>query len=72
MSGPEEDVDRVEDAEEGKAPVDRVDDDLLATGGELEDHRAEEEQVDQGPHVEGLSVRFGHGIVGGNVHSTTA
>ena len=56
VSGPEEDVDRVEDAKEGEAPVDRVNDDLLAAGGDLEDHRAEEKQVDQGPHVERLGV----------------
>ena len=51
VSGPEEDVDRVEDAEEGEAPLDGIDDDLLAARGELEEHGAEEEQVDEGPDV---------------------
>ena len=54
VSRPEKDIDRVEEAKEGESPVDRVDDDVLASGRELEDHRAEEQEVDDGPHVERL------------------
>jgi hypothetical protein len=43
VSGPEEDVDRVEDTEQGESPSDRVDNDLLTPSGELEDHGAEEQ-----------------------------
>lgn len=54
MSSPEEDVDRVEKAEKGETPLDGVDDDLFPSGGELEDHRAKEEEVDEGPYVESI------------------
>jgi hypothetical protein len=59
MSTPEEDVDAVEDAKKDESPLDRVDNDLLASGGELEDHGAEKEQMDQGPDVKGI-VRRGN------------
>ena len=57
MPRPEEDVDRVEDSQKGKAPVDRVDDNLLSASGELEEHGAEEQEVDEGPHPECVSAR---------------
>lgn len=41
MPCPEEDVDTVKDAEESESPLNGVDDDLLASGGELKDHGAE-------------------------------
>ncbi len=57
MSRPKEDVDRVEDAQKGEAPLNRVDDDLFPAGSELEDHGSEEEEVDEGPNPECVSTR---------------
>ena len=49
VAGPEVDVDGVEDAEEGKAPADAVNDGLLAALEERVDDGAEEQEVDEGP-----------------------
>ena len=49
VAGPEVDVDGVEDAEEGKAPADAVNDDLLAALEERVDDGAEEQEVEEGP-----------------------
>jgi hypothetical protein len=51
-AAPHADVDGVEEAEEREAPADAVDDDVLAVRGELVDHSAEEEQVNEGPDAE--------------------
>jgi len=48
-ASPDVDIDDVEDDEEGEAPVDAVDDDLLAVVEELVDNRAEEQEVDHRP-----------------------
>ena len=53
MSGPEEYVNRVEETKKSKAPSDGIDDDLLTSGSELEDHGAEKKQVDKGPDPKG-------------------
>ena len=45
VGGPEVDVDGVENAEEGKAPADAVNDDLLAALEERVDDGAEEQEV---------------------------
>jgi len=50
---PDVDVAGVEEDEQGEAPVDGIDDDLLAAVEELVDHGSEEEQVDQGPDTKG-------------------
>jgi len=50
----EKDENAVEDTEDGESPANRVDNDLLTTGGELVDHGTKEQKVDQGPNVKGL------------------
>jgi len=52
---PDVDVDGVEDDEQGEAPVDGVNDNLLAGFEELVDDGAEEKEVDNGPDAEGPS-----------------
>ena len=54
VSGSEENKDRVEDAKDSESPTDRVDDNLFAAGSELVYHGAEQQKVDQRPHVKGL------------------
>jgi len=49
---PDVDVNGVEDDEEGEAPVDAVNDNLLAGFEELVDDGTEEEEVDNGPNAE--------------------
>ena len=56
VAGTEEDVDRVEETQNGEPPSDAVDDKLLATVSELEDQSAEEKEMDQRPHVKRLGV----------------
>jgi len=51
-SAPDVDVDGVEDDQQWEAPVDTVDDGLLAEIEELVDDSAEEKQVDDGPDTE--------------------
>jgi len=50
---PDVDVDGVEEEKEGEAPVDAVDDDLLAALEELVDDGSEEQEVDDRPDAEG-------------------
>jgi len=52
VGAPQVDVDGVEDAEEGEAPGDAVDDDSFALREELVDDRSKEEDVDEGPNQE--------------------
>jgi hypothetical protein len=52
-TGPNIDVDGIEEAEGGEAPADTVDDDSLAVGGKLVDDGAEKEEVDERPDREG-------------------
>lgn len=59
----EPDERRVEQAEEGEAVLDAVDDDGLATLGELVDDHAEEEDVDQRPDPEGVRRGRDVGVV---------
>jgi hypothetical protein len=47
VASPEVKEDRVEDAENEEAPLQAVDNDLLALGGELVDHGKEQEEVNQ-------------------------
>lgn len=54
MPRPHVDVDGVQDGEEGEAPGDAVNDDLLAAVEELVNHGSEEEQVDEGPRTNEL------------------
>lgn len=49
VPGPEVDVDGVQDGEEGEAPGDAVDDDLLSAIEELVDDGSEEEEVNKRP-----------------------
>ena len=49
MPGPDVHVDGVEDSEEGKAPADAVNYDLLAAIEELVDDGAEKEEVNERP-----------------------
>ncbi len=49
VPGPHVHVDGIEDGEEGKAPADAVDDDLLAAVKELVDDCSEEQEVNEGP-----------------------
>ena len=49
MAGPEVDVNSTEDAKEGEAPANAVNDDLLAALKELVDDNAKEQEVDEGP-----------------------
>jgi hypothetical protein len=52
-TGPNIDVNGVEEAEGGEAPADTVDDDSLAVGGKLVDDGTEKEEVDERPDREG-------------------
>lgn len=47
VSSPEEDVDAVKESEKRESPVDAVDDDVITARGELEDHSAEQQEVDE-------------------------
>lgn len=55
MPRPHIDVDGVQDGEEGKAPGDAVNDDLLAAVEELVNHGSEKEKVDEGPRTSQLA-----------------
>lgn len=54
---PEPDVNGVEQGEDGKAVRDGVDDERLAGLGELVEHHAEQEEVDQRPDPERVRRR---------------
>ena len=58
-----EGVGRGEQAEEGEPPLDLVDDERLALLGELVDDESEQEQVDEGPHVERIGRRGDVGLL---------
>lgn len=64
---PDVDVDGVEDDEEREAPVDAVDDNLLARFEELVDNGAEEKEMDNGPDAKGPSGRSEVGLLAGAV-----
>ena len=49
MPGPDIDIDRVEDSEEGEPPANAINDDFLAAFKELVDDGAEEKEVDERP-----------------------
>lgn len=68
MPAPEEDVDSVEDAQDGEPPSDRVDDDLLAPRGKLEDDCAHKQEVDQRPDPEGDGCGSEVSLLGRGVH----
>jgi len=71
VRGPQVDVDRVEDGEEGKAPGDSVDDDGLGVrGGELVDDGAEQQEMDDGPDDKGPVGRGQVGLLDRGVDGT--
>jgi len=66
-TGPDADVECVENHEEWETPSNTIDDDTLSGIGELEDDVSEQQEVDKGPNEEGPPSRGEISFLGGTV-----